>query len=269
MERWMDGVRALFFDLDGCIYFGGKLAERANDLLDLFRGQGYRIGFITNNSRENAVEIRDKLLKMGLRLEDEMIFSATEAIAAFLKEMHGPLAVKTAGSESMNGALANAGHNVLDWTWPAAADAIVIGRDTAFNYRALEHIVNEAARGARIYSTNPDYSHPGEGGRLVPETGALLAAVESILGRSALSIGKPHAWLYELAMRSYEVNPAECVMIGDNLKTDIVGAEQVGMKTVWIRNFQLQQGEVNSSAIIPTVVVGELSELYELLLGES
>ncbi|GIP19393.1 acid sugar phosphatase [Paenibacillus montaniterrae] len=270
MERWMDGIRALFFDLDGCIYFGGKLAERANDLLGLLREQGYRIGFITNNSRENAVEIRDKLSKMGLRLEAEMIFSATEAVAVFLKDAFGPMAVKTAGSESLNDALANAGHNVLGWTCSAQADAVVIGRDTEFNYFRLEQIVNEAARGARIISTNPDYSHPGEGGRLVPETGALLAAVESILGSSALSIGKPHAWLYELAMRSYDVKPAECVMIGDNLTTDIAGAEQIGMKTVWIQNdLHSQQGEFDNFAMVPTVIVNALSELYEMLLQEN
>ena len=77
MIRWMAGTRAFFFDLDGCVYFGRKLADRADDLIGLLRGQGYRIGFITNNSRENAAEIRDKLARMGLRLEDELIVSAT------------------------------------------------------------------------------------------------------------------------------------------------------------------------------------------------
>lgn len=270
MKRWMNGIRSLFFDLDGCIYFGGKLVERANDLLDLLRGQGYRIGFITNNSRENAAEIRDKLTKMGLRLEDELIVTATEAVASYLKDAFGPIAVKTAGSASLNGALTDAGHRVLDWTWPDLADVVVVGRDTEFDYRRLELIVNEVARGARVVSTNPDYSHPGEGGSLVPETGSLLAAVESITGRSALSVGKPHAWLYELAMRHYGVVPAECVMIGDNLATDIAGAEKAGMKTVWVRHaFQPRREGDNGSVIVPTVTVGVLSELYELLLHES
>ncbi|WP_372631672.1 HAD-IIA family hydrolase [Cohnella sp.] len=265
----MNGIRALFFDLDGCIYFGRRLAERANDLLDLLRGRGYRIGFITNNSRESAAEIRGKLTSMGLRLEDELIVSATEAVAAYLKDAFGPVAVKASGSASLTAALANAGHRVLEWTAPDPADFVVVGRDTEFDYRRLERIVHEFALGARIISTNPDYSHPGEDGRLIPETGSLLASVESITGRPALSVGKPNAWLYELAMSKYGVAPAECVMIGDNLATDIAGADRAGMKTVWVRHAFQPMRDGDHRPVVPTVTVDVLSELYELLLCEN
>lgn len=269
MNRWMDGTRALFFDLDGCIYFGRKLAERANDLLDLLRDQGYRIGFITNNSRENAAEIRDKLDEMGLRLQGELIVSATEAVADYLRDVYGHVRVKIAGSASLSGAIANAGHRVLDWAQPDRADVIVVGRDTEFDYQRLEQVVNEIALGVRVVSTNPDYSHPGEDGRVVPETGSLLAAVESITGSPIVSIGKPHAWMYELAMRKYGVVPAECVMIGDNLATDIAGAEQNGMKTVWVPNLLQPRQDRDTCTVIPTMTVGALSELYDMLLSGS
>lgn len=147
MNRWMDGISTLFFDLDGCIYFGRKLAERANDLMDLLRGQGYRIGFITNNSRENSAEIGARLAEMGLQLEGELIISATEAAAAYLKDVYGLVAVKVSGSASLNASLENAGHRVLDWAKSDPADVVVIGRDTKFDYRRLEQIVNEVARG--------------------------------------------------------------------------------------------------------------------------
>lgn len=266
MNRWMDGIRTCFFDLDGCIYFGSKLADRADDLIELLRIHGYRIGFITNNSRENAAEIRAKLTEMGLCLVGEPIVTATEAVAAYLKEIFGSVAVKVAGSASLNGALADAGHRVLDWAQPEPADVVVVGRDTEFDYHRLEQIVNEIIRGTRIVSTNPDYSHPGEEGRLVPETGSLITAVESITGRPALSIGKPHAWLYELAMRKYDVAPAECVMIGDNLATDIAGAAEAGMKTVWVRHSCSPKRD--ERAVVPTVTVDALSKLYQLLLRE-
>ncbi|MED4953164.1 HAD-IIA family hydrolase [Paenibacillus macerans] len=266
MKRWMDGISTLFFDLDGCIYFGRKLAERANDLMDLLRGQGYRIGFITNNSRENSAEIGARLAEMGLQLEGELIISATEAAAAYLKDVYGLVAVKVSGSASLNESLENAGHRVLDWAKSDPADVVVIGRDTKFDYRRLEQIVNEVVRGAHVISTNPDYMHPGEDEWIVPETGSLLAAVESITGGPILSIGKPHAWLYELAMRKYGVVSAECVMVGDNLDTDIAGAEQAGMKTVWVRRSSQPGRNRKASSAVPTVTVSALSELYELLL---
>ncbi|GJM74400.1 hypothetical protein HMSSN036_66160 [Paenibacillus macerans] len=81
-----------------------------------------------------------------------------------------------------------------------------------------------------------------------------------------MSIGKPHAWLYELAMRKYGVVSAECVMVGDNLDTDIAGAEQAGMKTVWVRRSSQPGRNRKASSAVPTVTVSALSELYELLL---
>lgn len=267
MTGLTNGIRAMFFDLDGCIYFGRTLADRANDLLDLLRAQGYRIGFITNNSRENAQEIRSRLKEMGLRLEEELIVSATEAVAGYLRDAFGRVSVKAAGSVSLITALADAGHRVLDWADSGPADVIVLGRDTAFDYCKLELIVNEISLGARLIGTNPDCAHPGEEGRLVPETGSLLAAVESITGGPIISIGKPHAWLYELAMSRYGVAPTECMMIGDNLATDVTGAVRTGMKTVWIRNSPLSAAVDRS--VVPTLTVGKLADFYELLTAEA
>ncbi len=262
-------TRVLFFDLDGCIYFGRTLADRANDLLRLLRESGLRFGFITNNSRESAAEIRGKLTDMGLELGEELIVSATEAIAVYLAERYGSVSVKVAGSESLSFALAEHDHRVLAWEEATLADTVVIGRDTEFDYERLQQIVNEVLKGARIVSTNPDTSHPGEGGKLIPETGALLAAVEAVVGTAAVEIiciGKPHGWLYELAMKWSGVSPAECIMVGDNLITDIAGADKAGIKSVWIRHSDYAMPV--SPPIVPTITVNKLSELYDLIVAE-
>ncbi|OCT16405.1 hypothetical protein A8709_02965 [Paenibacillus pectinilyticus] len=264
-EIFDDKVNTWFFDLDGCIYHGHKLTERANELLDLLRRRGCRIGFITNNSRENAEEIRAKLSAMGLQLDGENIVSATEAVAVWLNQRHGSLSVKVAGSQSLSQAIVNQGHQLLKWNDTQVADMVIIGRDIDFDYNRLQQIVNESRLGARIISTNADYYHPGEDGKVVPETGSLLAAIEVIMGSTIESIGKPNLCLYEMAMDTYGAKASECIMVGDNPVTDIAGAVSAGMRSVWIYGSHPLGHKV--SKVSPTWKFETLSELYENVLA--
>ncbi|ASJ11180.1 haloacid dehalogenase [Thermococcus sp. P6] len=50
-----------------------------------------------------------------------------------------------------------------------------------------------------------------------------------------LGVKKPHAKIFHKALRSMGVKPEEAVMVGDRLYSDIYGAKEVGMKTVWFR----------------------------------
>ena len=47
-------------------------------------------------------------------------------------------------------------------------------------------------------------------------------------------IGKPNPGIFEYAMRKAEVSPDECIMIGDDVYTDIYGASTAGMPSVFV-----------------------------------
>lgn len=46
---------------------------------------------------------------------------------------------------------------------------------------------------------------------------------------------KPNPKMYHLAMEKYKMSPADCVMIGDQLFTDIWGANRAGIDAIWVR----------------------------------
>ncbi|NJE00128.1 TIGR02253 family HAD-type hydrolase [Thermococcus sp. LS1] len=50
-----------------------------------------------------------------------------------------------------------------------------------------------------------------------------------------LGVKKPHRKIFEKALRKFNVEPHEALMVGDRLYSDIYGAKQVGMKTVWFK----------------------------------
>lgn len=47
---------------------------------------------------------------------------------------------------------------------------------------------------------------------------------------------KPHPEIFEYAMKEADIAPQEVVFIGDDFEGDIIGAKDVGMKTIWFNS---------------------------------
>jgi putative hydrolase of the HAD superfamily len=68
-------------------------------------------------------------------------------------------------------------------------------------------------------------------------------------------MGKPDKRLFSVALKHLKANASETLMIGNNLKTDIEGAKNAGIKTIWInRNNQEGNGKADF----------EIKNLFEL-----
>lgn len=72
--------------------------------------------------------------------------------------------------------------------------------------------------------------------------------------------GKPDPTIFEHALERLSVQKDEVIMVGDNLMTDILGANRAGIKTVWINRHDKVRNEV-----IPTFEIKHLEELFPLL----
>ena len=50
-------------------------------------------------------------------------------------------------------------------------------------------------------------------------------------------LAKPSDEIFLLTLRELGAEPSESVHVGDHIRNDVIGAKQVGMKTVWIEGF--------------------------------
>lgn len=73
---------------------------------------------------------------------------------------------------------------------------------------------------------------------------------------------KPHPSIFQLAIESLKLKPEEILFVGDNLRLDIVGAQNVGMKSAWIN----RERKTNSMEGEPDY---ELHSLMDLLRIDS
>jgi len=72
--------------------------------------------------------------------------------------------------------------------------------------------------------------------------------------------GKPDPGIFEHALSLMSIGKEEVLMVGDNLMTDILGANTAGIKSVWINRHNKERNHV-----IPTYEIKHLEELYPIL----
>lgn len=103
---------------------------------------------------------------------------------------------------------------------------------------ALSAIVRavEAGRRPALVLPNPDLVYPKGGGEYGFTAGAMALLIEAALARrlpgAGLSfdhLGKPEPHLFRAGAARLGIEPAQLVMIGDQLETDIAGAHAAGI----------------------------------------
>ena len=78
---------------------------------------------------------------------------------------------------------------------------------------------------------------------------------------------KPEKEIFEMTSRALDVDPSRMVHVGDHFINDVVGAQGVGMKAIWIRNDAGSAGSENGQADVTIADLGETSEAVRALCG--
>lgn len=232
-------ARHLLVDLDGTLVRQQEAIDGAARLLAHFHD---RYAIVSNNSTHTAQGLSVRLRKLGLRVPPERIMLAGELAVRQLAQQHPQARVLLAASPALQRYARAQGCRLV----PADADFVLLALDMHFSHARLSVIANELRRGAKLMVTNADATHPGPQGRVVPETGALLAAVVAASGVQPWRVvGKPAPLLFEEGLRCLGASAEGTVVVGDNPLTDGEGAARLGLACVLV-------GE-SPGAVAPTV----------------
>ncbi len=83
---------------------------------------------------------------------------------------------------------------------------------------------------------------------------------------ATVGVRKPHPRIFEIAVDSMNVKPKESVMVGDALNADILGANTIGISSIWItRRADRVENDKFRTRVYPEEVITTLEELPSLL----
>jgi len=90
--------------------------------------------------------------------------------------------------------------------------------------------------------------------------------LEFIISSAALGVRKPSPLIFQAALDFFHAAPQQAVMIGDFLEADVLGANQLGMGSVWItRRADMANAAKYDGRILPDRKIAALSELPAIL----
>jgi HAD superfamily hydrolase (TIGR01450 family) len=260
MDAQLNGIEAVFLDLDGTIYLGGELIPGALDFLDRCDEQGVARYFLSNNSSRSVTQYLDKLDAFGIPATEEDVLLSTHDLLAWLSR-EGITQTWLIGTEGMRGMLEAVG---ID-TRSSDPQYVVLGYDTEINYEKIATGSIHLHAGVPLVASHPDMVCPSPQGGL-PDVGAYLAMLKVTTGVEPVHItGKPNAGMILHKIEALGLDPAKCAMVGDRLYTDIAMATRAGCVGVLVLSGEATQADVdalpNGAEQLPTVIVESVDQL--------
>jgi glycerol-1-phosphatase len=254
----VDRYDSILLDLDGVMYLGDEPIPGAGKAVARLRELGKGLAFVTNNSSRTPDAVVQHLRSVGVQASPDEVETSGLATASMLAR-RGVRTAFVVGEEGIRLALDGAGIRVLDRD-ADRADAVVIGWDRGVDYDKLMTAALLVERGAAFIATNADASYPAPGGERWPGAGALLAAVETTVGRRAEVVGKPQApILLEALTRAGGGRP---LVVGDRIDTDIAGAAGLGWDCLLVLTGISAAADAAAADPAPTYVGNDLSALF-------
>ena len=243
------------------MHVSGDPIPGAADALARLRRAGHRLRFVTNTTIRSRTQLGDQLRSQGVEVEDDEIQTAGAAAVAALRGKRVLALTMHALVADLEG-LELVGEN---------ADAVLIGgadetpeTNLVFSYMNLARAFAELELGAELYCLHRNRWWQTKRGPLL-DAGAFVAGLEYAAEVEAVVIGKPSPSYFRAACEALDADPELTWMVGDDLETDIAGAQALNMRTVLVRTGKFRPDTVEASRVRPDGIVSSLGMLPDWL----
>jgi HAD superfamily hydrolase (TIGR01450 family) len=226
-------LHGLVLDIDGILFEGNKCLPGAVDLIDHLKKTATSYVLLSNNSAKRLEDHYEILQSLGMETPIGRIITAARITAEVLSREALPgVRCLVIGEAGLVEELERMGFEVTRSDYRKVTH-VVVGMDRNLTYDKLLTGSMAIRRGAQFISSNPDPVYY-DGDEIIPASGAIQAALEVSTGVKARVTGKPEIYGYKLALEALGL-PAERVgMVGDQPKTDHLGAQRAGMKRLLV-----------------------------------
>lgn len=255
----MDGVRTVLIDIDGVLTVSWRPLPGAVEALTRIRDAGVATVLVTNTTARTRAQIAGLLDQGGFEVDAAAILTAPTATAAYLAQHHpgGRCLLLNSGDIAED-----LGELELVDTDP---DVVVLGgAGPEFSYQALDHAFRALHGGAPLVAMHRNrYWRTDDGLRL--DAGAFVTGLEHAADVRAVVIGKPAPEFFAAALRSASGSAEHAVMVGDDIESDVLGAQACGITGVLVRTGKYDEAAVDAAPGHPDHVIDSFADLPTLL----
>ena len=266
MNRTMEQLwekKGFICDMDGVIYHGNKVLPGVHEFIHWLEANDKNYIFLTNSSERSPRELRQKLARMGLDVDESHFYTSALATASFLASQCPGGSVYVIGEPGLVYALYEAGFSMND----VNPDYVVVGETSTYSYEKILKAVQLVRNGAKLIGTNPDMTGPIENG-IAPATRALIAPIELTCGKNAYFVGKPNPLMMRHALKKLGTHRSDTVIVGDRMDTDIIAGIETEIETVLVLSGVTSKEDLSQYPYQPSYVLGGVGEIPQPEKGE-
>lgn len=249
--------KAFLIDMDGTLYFKGEPCPGAIETVNYLRQEKYQLRFLTNTTAKTPKMLHAQMQALGFDIYEDEIFNATYACLQYLRSQPK-----------------NRCHFMVDGAVKAffkeipidddAPDFVVVGDyGEGFDFHALNHAFRLLMDGAELIALQKNlYWFSAEG--MFLDCGAFVTLLEAAAGTTAKVMGKPSETFFKIALESLQCSPSEAIVVGDDITSDIVGAERMEMRSILVKTGKFKPNQLENPVAKPTWVLESISALAQL-----
>ncbi len=256
-------LTTFLIDLDGVIYRSEELIPGAREFVNWLNTNHKKYLFLTNNSFASESQVVSKLLRLHIETDGSHVLGAGQAAIQNIAHRTPGASVYIVGEPPLFDLAREYQLRIANDDY-SHAQFVLVGLDRTFDYKKLTEAVLAVRSGATFIAINRDPLLPVATG-VIPGCGAMVAAIEKASGITPEVVGKPQPMLLQEAMRSLNSTPAETIMIGDGLDTDIQAGKAAGTWTLLVFSGKDRPQDLAVSSIKPDYVYENLAATMEAL----
>lgn len=254
-------ICGFLIDMDGVLYVEDHPLPGAIETLEHLRARNIPFRFLTNTTMKSRAALVAKLNDLGFQATAEEIFSTCSVAAQWLKsndihKLHLLIPEEPAKDFS--------DFEMED----AEPEAVVIGdMGSQMNFDRLNQAFRMLKNGARLVALQKNkYWQKLDG--ITLDAGPFVVALEFAAETEAVVIGKPNAAYFETALKDMNLKADQTAMIGDDILTDIKGANDAGLTTFLVRTGKFRLKNLELPDIRPDHVLTSIADLPKFLDSE-
>jgi 4-nitrophenyl phosphatase len=256
MYQSLKGINGLLIDLDGTLYIGDRLIDGADKLLEALKLNNKKFLILSNNSSASRSSYKQRLSRMGILIDEELIFTSTIATINYLKLNYANSIIFPVGTPDFEAELKS--HGIFlnnDY-----GDVVVLAFDKTLTYEKIAKASKLISNGSSFIATHADILCPTENG-YIPDIGTMIALLKAATSKEPKVIGKPNKEMVEMAISILALPRDQIAIVGDRLYTDMVLAQKFGLKSILVLSGETKESDLLDSSFKPDFIFNSVKEI--------
>lgn len=255
--------RAVLLDVDGVLTVSWEALPGSAETIAWLREHDIPFRLVTNTSAKSRRQISQLLGNSGMPVDQAHIVTAVTTAARLLAARYPGRQCLVVNEGDLTEDLG--GIDAVGVRDASAAGVVLLGgAGPDVGYAELNAVFRLASDGVPVVALHRNTRYQTADGPAL-DMGAFIAGLELAAGVDVTVVGKPAPEFYAAALADLGVDAADALMVGDDIGSDAVGAQNCGITGVLVRTGKFRDSDLNGEHGRPDHLIDGIGDLPGLL----